>query len=73
MEITSLTSIYKLFIPLLPYLKRFITNETFFSLSDDKKAEAIEFLIESANEENSLKNTSKSLNYLIINYVTIPR
>lgn len=39
MEITSLTSIYKLFIPLLPYLKRFITNETFFSLSDDKKAE----------------------------------
>lgn len=55
MEITSLANIYKLFIPLLPYLKRFITNETFFSLSDDKKAEAIDFLIENANEESSLR------------------
>ncbi|MEG4677628.1 hypothetical protein [Enterobacter cloacae] len=61
MEITSLTSIYKLFIPLLPYLKRFITNETFFSLSDDKKAEAIDFLIESANEENLLSKYKQEL------------
>ncbi|ELE9235812.1 hypothetical protein RM351_001078 [Enterobacter kobei] len=61
MEITSLTNIYKLFIPLLPYLKKIIIIETFFSLSADKKAEAVDFLIENVNEASSLNKYKQEL------------
>lgn len=61
MEITSLASTYKLFIPLLPYLKKLIAIETFFSLSNDKKVEALDYLKEGIKEEDSIGKYKRKL------------
>ena len=46
MEITSIAGVWKIFIPALPYLKKLFIFDTFFSLSYEKKAEAITYLTE---------------------------
>ncbi|MCX4181063.1 hypothetical protein [Enterobacter sp. HSTU-ASh6] len=61
MEITSLASTYKFFIPLLPYLKKLIIVETFFSLSNEKKEEALDYLKEGIKEEDPIGKYKQKL------------
>lgn len=61
MEITSIAGVWKIFIPALPYLKKLFIFDTFFSLSYEKKAEAITYLTECGDEEEILEKYKQEL------------
>ncbi|MFP1985030.1 hypothetical protein ACLEE6_11740 [Lonsdalea quercina] len=61
MEITSIVSFYKLFIPVLPIVKKIFFFESFFSLSNEKKAEAITYLSDCVDEREPLRKYNQEI------------
>lgn len=54
MEVSSIAGAVKLLVPVLPFLKKVLIFETFFSLSSEKKAEAVAYLKTCATENDAL-------------------
>ncbi len=54
MEVSSIASAVKLLVPVLPLLKKVLIFETFFSLSIEKKAEAVAYLKTCVKEGDAL-------------------
>ncbi|CRL66010.1 hypothetical protein [Proteus vulgaris] len=78
MDISSILGVLKIFIPLLPFFKKVLFFDTFFSLSNKEKAEAITYLKECTDEhepldkykqELMLLNYKMSTNYLLNDYI----
>lgn len=61
MELTSIVSFYKLFIPVLPIVKKIFLFESFFSLSNEKKAEAITYLSDCVDEREPLRKYNQEI------------
>ncbi|VTQ52735.1 Uncharacterised protein [Campylobacter jejuni] len=74
MEIASLASAVKLFNPVLPYLKKVFIFDTFFSMPDGKKAEAITYITTCTDEDDALekyKQELKTLEYKISQHIPL--
>lgn len=64
MDMTSLGSMYKtLFVPLLPFIKKVFYFDSFFSLSDEKKAEGISFLTGCVKKRDALEKYQQELKF----------
>lgn len=64
MDITSVAGAYtKLFVPLLPFIRKVFFYDSFFSLSDEKKAEGMSFLNESVKKRDALDKYQQELKF----------
>lgn len=64
MDITSVAGAYtKLFVPLLPFISKVFFYDSFFSLSDEKKAEGMSFLNESVKKRDALDKYQQELKF----------
>ncbi|MGC4127511.1 hypothetical protein [Enterobacter sp.] len=61
MEISSLLSMARALLPVLPLVKKWLIFGSFFSLPDDKQSEAIKYINESLNETEPLKKYQQEL------------
>lgn len=64
MEVSSIASAVKLLVPVLPFLKKVLIFETFFSLSKEKKAEAVDYLKTCVEESDALDAYQQELKLL---------